>query len=133
MSDSNQQQRPAQQPLGNIRLHVQGSKGMRLVTPSVRINGQPVHVTFGQNDIPVYPGPVTVQASTQWLREYGQAQISFDVTPGDGVEIWYAAPQHQFTTGSMGYHKQKPKGTVVMVGVVVIVVLLVIAFVVATR
>ena len=122
---------PPQQALGNVRLHVQGSKAMRLVTPSVKINGQPVPVKFGQNDIPVYAGPVTVDASTQWMREYGQAQITFDVAPGAGVEIWYAAPQHQFTTGSMGYERQKPKGTAVLVAVVVLAVLIVIAFVIA--
>ena len=108
-----------QQPgVGTVRLHIQGSQLLRLVFPSVTVNGQPVPVRYGVNDLPVYAGPVHLHCETSWLRTYGQADLQLDLAPGGFAEVWYAAPNHQFTTGSIGYQKQTPKGTVAMVALV---------------
>ncbi|MCW2756760.1 MAG: hypothetical protein JWO46_506 [Nocardioidaceae bacterium] len=122
---------PQQPPIGTVRLHLQGSVLTRTIAPSVSINGQFVPVKFGVNDLPVYAGPVTIHAQTQWLRVYGQADLSFQVLPGSLTEVWYAIPMHQFTRGAMGFEKQKSPGkgvlAAVLLGILVLLVLIVLA------
>lgn len=112
-------QPPAQPgPMGTIALTLQGSvMTSNMIVPSVTVNGYPVPTRYGRQDIPVHPGPVHIEASAQWLRTYGQASLDFTVQPGQVVPVFYAAPMHQFTTGSMGHEQQKRKGVGAFVGI----------------
>jgi hypothetical protein len=85
-----------------------------MVPPSVRINGYAVPTSYGENRIPVHPGPVRVDVDCQWMRTYGQASLDFHAQPGQQVPVYYALPWHQFTTGSIGHVKQKRKGGAAM-------------------
>ncbi|MEG9224438.1 hypothetical protein [Aeromicrobium sp. Sec7.5] len=99
--------------MGAVALTVQGSvMTSNAITPSCRINGYPVKVRYGENLIPVPAGPARVDLSAQWLRTYGQAALEFQVQPGQTVPVFYAAPMHQFTTGTIGHAKVKRKGVV---------------------
>lgn len=103
--------------MGTVALTVQGSvMTSNAITPSCRINGYPVKVRYGENLVPVPAGPARVDLSAQWLRTYGQAAIEFQVQPGQTVPVFYAAPMHQFTTGSIGHQKVKRKGVGAFIG-----------------
>ena len=128
--DPGQQPAP-QQPTGTVRLHVQGSVLTRTITPTVQVNGYPVPASFGVNDIPVYAGPTHLHVQTPWMRAYGQADLALQVAPGSLSEVWYAAPWHQFTTGSIGLEKQRSKGAWVLFGLLGLLVLVVVLAVLA--
>ncbi len=102
---------PQQPPLGYVDLTVQGSHmTSNIVVPKAWINGYPVRVQYGLNTVPVPAGPVRVDLNNQWMRTYGQASIEFPLHPGQRVPVFYAAPAHQFTTGSIGHQQVARKG-----------------------
>lgn len=118
--------------MGTMVLTLQGSAlTSNMITPTVTVNGHPIRTQYGRQDVPVPAGPVHVEASAQWMRIYGQAALDFTVQPGQVVPVFYAAPMHQFATGSMGHEQQKRKGvgafivTLVVVVVVIVVLILV--------
>ncbi|GAA1745434.1 hypothetical protein GCM10009710_26820 [Aeromicrobium alkaliterrae] len=112
--------------MGTVHLTVQGSvMTSNVITPSASINGYPVKVRYGANPIPVPAGPVRIELSNSWLRTYGQASIQFTLQPGQDVPVFYAAPWHQFTTGSIGYEKVKRKGGLAFAGLLVGIVAIV--------
>ncbi|MFD1860703.1 hypothetical protein EHW97_11205 [Aeromicrobium camelliae] len=118
-------------PPGTIDLTLQGSMlTSNAITPNVRINGYPVRAQYGLNRIPMPPGRARVDISCQWLLEYGRASLEFDVRPGEAVPVFYMAPMHQFSDGSIGHEPQKRKGVaatvVVGLGFVVVVALMVV-------
>lgn len=119
---------PAQPgPTGTIALTIQGSvMTSNMIVPTVKINGFPVPTRYGRQDIPVQPGPVHIEAFAQWMRTYGQAAMDFTVQPGQEVPVFYAAPMHQFTTGSMGHEKQKRKGAGAFLGLMGFLLLIVV-------
>ncbi|MGC3955145.1 MAG: hypothetical protein QM804_13025 [Propionicimonas sp.] len=119
-------QQPYQPPTGWVNLTVQGSMmTSSFIPPNALVNGYPVKVSYGLNQIPVVAGPVRIELSAQWMRTYGQASIDFQLAPGQVVPVFYAAPMHQFTTGSIGFQPVKRKGVGVFVGLMVAVVLIV--------
>lgn len=114
-----------------INMHVQGSMmTSNMIAPAVTFNGVQVMNEYGTKLITAPPGRHRVEASAQWMRKYGQAALDVDLAPGQVVDVYYAAPLHQFTTGSMGFVKQKRKGgaaaLAIVLGVVVVIVLLVV-------
>lgn len=112
-------------PVGSIVLNVQGNRAFaNMVPPSVTVDGLLFPTNYGRNHFQVPAGRRHVFIWSQWLRRYGQATIEVDVPPGGTVELFYAAPVHQFSTGSVGFQKQLVKGMPVMwatVGLVVVV------------
>ncbi len=120
-------QQPAQQPgAGLVHLTIQGSiMTSNVITPKTWVNGYPAQVQYGLNLIPVPPGPVRLDLSNQWLRTYGQASIQFEIQPGQDVPVFYAAPWHQFTTGSIGHQKVKRKGAGAFIGLLAAIIVIV--------
>jgi hypothetical protein len=119
-------QLPQQVALGHLRIYLQGSfMTSSMITPTLMLNNQPVRASYGPNDYHVPAGQYHVSASAQWMRQYGQAALDVMVPPNHTVEVYYAAPMHQFTTGSMGFTKQRRKGAILMVGLIVFLVLLI--------
>ncbi|RLV55787.1 hypothetical protein D9V41_10045 [Aeromicrobium phragmitis] len=117
-------------PPGTIDLTLQGSMmTSNALTPNVLINGYPVRAQYGFNRIPMPPGPARVDVSCQWILEYGRASLEFEVRPGEAVPVFYMAPMHQFSAGSIGHEPQKRKGVtatiVAVVGFVILVALMV--------
>ncbi len=110
-------QSPAPTDPGRVRFHLQGTKILTSFTvPTVTIDGHLVPSQYGETVYPVAPGRHRVAAQAQWLRTYGQADLAVDVEPGTVVDVWYAAPHNQFSRGSMGFEKQRRKGLVLFVG-----------------
>lgn len=102
---------PPAGPTGVVEFTVQGSElTTNLVTPTAFINGHRFVTRYGHQSIVVPAGPVRVEVHTQWMRRYGQATLEFVMQPGQHVPVYYAAPYHQFTTGSIGHTEQKRKG-----------------------
>lgn len=119
------QQPPAPLPACHLRIHLQGSiMTSSMITPTLSINNQVVNAAYGPNDYQMPPGQYHVSAYAQWMRKYGQAALDVVLQPGQTVEVFYAAPVHQFTTGSMGFTKQRRKGGWIMVGLIAVLVLL---------
>ncbi len=108
----------APQPRGTIRLTIQGSVlTSNMITPSIILDGQHLPSSqYGVNMLPVYPGRHRIDMYAQWLRQYGQASLEVDVPAGGFVDVFYAAPLHQFATGSIGFQKQQAKGKGVFFG-----------------
>ncbi len=112
---------PAHHPTGTIRLTIQGSLWTtNVVVPTCTINGYLVPTRYGPQDLVVWAGRTTIALQAQWLRTYGQASLDVDVAPGQVVDVFYAAPWHQFTTGSIGTTPQSRKGAGFLVGCVAV-------------
>ncbi|MCA0335576.1 MAG: hypothetical protein LCH66_01715 [Actinobacteria bacterium] len=121
---------PAPAATGIVRLTIQGSElTSNMVVPSCRINGHPVPTRYGVQDLVVWPGRNHVALEAQWMRTYGRAALDVDVAPGQVVEVFYAAPLHQFMDGSIGLVKQKRKGAGLMLGCLGVVLLAVLVLV----
>lgn len=119
-------QAPQQVALGHLRVYLQGSVlTSSMITPTLMLNNQQVRASYGPNDYQLPAGQYHVSAYGQWMRQYGQAALDVMLPPGQTVEVYYAAPVHQFTTGSMGFTKQRRKGWLILVGLIVVLVLIV--------
>lgn len=94
-----------------------------IITPTVLVNGWRVPSRYGVQDLAVRPGHNRIEIHGEWLRRYGQATLDTTVASGQLVEVWYAAPLHQFTGGSIGWEKQRRRGTGVLVGFLGVAVL----------
>ncbi|WP_127822683.1 hypothetical protein [Acidipropionibacterium jensenii] len=102
---------PALPPMGAVDLTIQGSvMTSNMITPTVVINGHHIGAHYGWQRITVPVGPVHVDAFAQWTRTYGQASLDFQLAAGQCVPVFYAAPMHQFSTGSIGHVRQQRKG-----------------------
>ncbi|WP_395659518.1 hypothetical protein [Nocardioides sp.] len=102
---------PPPAPTGWIRLTVQGNAlTSNMIHPSVRLNGYPVPTPYGVSVHPVPPGPWRVDVHCQWLRQYGQADLTVDVAEGRTVDVFYAPPWHQFAGGRIGLERQPRSG-----------------------
>ncbi len=107
-------------------MHIQGSQlTSNLIVPSLLLDGRPVASRYGENAYQLPAGRHRVELYGQWLRRYGQALLDVDIAPGAAVDVFYAAPWHQFTTGSIGFVKQARKGVggLVATSVLLVVVL----------
>jgi tetrahydromethanopterin S-methyltransferase subunit B len=63
-----QQQFQPQGPMGMLHLTIQGSAlTSSMIPPTVHLNGYPVPVRYGRNDIPVPAGPLHVAIYSQWI------------------------------------------------------------------
>ncbi|MEV4265037.1 hypothetical protein [Kribbella sp. NPDC049584] len=114
-----QQQYQPQGPMGMLQLTIQGSAlTSNMIPPTVQLNGYPVPVKYGRNDIPVPAGPLHIDIHSQWIRVYGKAALDCTVQPNQAVPVFYASPYHQFTSGSIGHSKVKRKGIGTLIGVV---------------
>ena len=118
-------------PNGFLHLTLQGNAATsNMLTPSVHINGHQVPASYGSNTYPLPPGRHHVAIHCQWMRQYGQAQMPVDIAPGQPTPLFYRAPLHQFTTGSIGHEKQKAKGKgclFTMLGFFVVLIALIVA------
>lgn len=96
---------------GLVRVHIKGSvMTSSLIVPTLLLDGGQVPSRYGENAYQVPAGRHRVELYAQWIRRYGQAGIEVDVPPGSVVDVHYAAPFHQFTTGSIGFTPQARKG-----------------------
>jgi hypothetical protein len=118
---------PQQVATGHLRVNLQGSSlTSSMITPTLLINNQVVQASYGPNDYFLPAGPYRVSAHTQWMRQYGQAALDVAVYPGQTIEVFYASPLNQFTTGSIGFTKQKRKGLALFVGLIAVVMVFVV-------
>ncbi|WP_344099225.1 hypothetical protein [Myceligenerans crystallogenes] len=129
--------RPSFTPNATLRFVVQGNvMTSSLVPPTLLIDGfkAPTRMA-GAVDIPVEAGRHRLDVFAQWMRRYGQAATEVDVAPGQVVEVYYAPPLHQFTTGEIGLTPQRRKGAWVLwviFGVPAVIVVGLVALVLAT-
>lgn len=101
---------------GLVRVNIQGSvMTSSMIVPSLMIDGRLLTSRYGVNAFQVPAGVHRVEAYAQWMRRYGQALLDVNVPPGAAVDVFYAAPLHQFTTGNMGLTKQPRKGVAAMI------------------
>ena len=114
-----QPQYQPQGPMGMLHLTIQGSvMTSNLIPPTVLLNGYPIQVRYGRNDIPVFAGPLHIDISSRWMMTYGRAALDCTVQPNQAVPVYYASPYHQFaSTGSIGHSKVKRKGLGFLLGV----------------
>jgi hypothetical protein len=120
-----------QGPMGMLHLTIQGSAlTSNMIPPTVHLNGYPVPVKYGRNDIPVFAGPLHIDIHSQWIRVYGRAALDCTVLPNQTVPVFYASPYHTFaSTGSIGHTKVKRNGVgalLALPGTILAVILLVI-------
>jgi len=100
---------------GLIRVNIQGSvMTSSMIVPSLLIDGRLLTSQYGVNAFQVPAGRHKVELYAQWMRRYGQADLDVEVGEGGVAEVFYAAPLHQFTTGSIGLTKQHRKGGLFM-------------------
>ncbi len=105
---------------GTLRLTLQGNAlTSGWLTPAVSVNGWSVYSRFGTMDLPVWAGRNRVDVRARWWRTYGQASLEVEVPPGAVVPVFYAAPHHVFSTGSIGHEPQRRKGLAASIAIVV--------------
>ena len=110
-------QYPQQVATGHLRVNIQGSvMTSSFVPPTLLINNQVVRSSYGPNDYVLPAGQYHVSAYAQWMRRYGDAALDLVLQPGQAVEVFYAAPYNQFSSGSMGFTHQPRKGIGLLVG-----------------
>ena len=107
-------------PMGMLHLTIQGSAlTTNMIPPTVHLNGYPVPVRYGRNDIPVFAGPLHVDVHSQWMRVFGRAALDCTVVPNEAVPVFYASPYHQFVAaGSIGHSKVKRNGIGAIFGLI---------------
>lgn len=110
--------------MGLIRVNIKGSIWSSMIVPTLLVDGHNFASQYGVNQIAVPAGPHQVSLYTQWMRQYGQAEIVVNVPAGAAVDLHYAAPWHQFTTGSIGFTKQSRKGVGCMIAILTPLILL---------
>lgn len=116
---------------GVVLFHLQGSAlTSKMMAPQVSVNGHPTEVHYGENAWLVPAGQIQIEAHTQWIRDFGHASIDLVVTPNEAVDVWYAAPAHPFSHGSLGLERQAPAGkravlTTLLVAALVFVLLVI--------
>lgn len=98
---------------GLVRITIQGNvlTGSP-IAPQLMIDGVLITAKYGANAFQLPAGPHHIELYAQWMRRYGQAAIDVVVSDGAEVAVFYAAPMHQFTTGSIGLVRQRRKGVV---------------------
>lgn len=115
--------------VGELNLHVQGNALVSWVTPKLFIDGYPVPVKYGENRVPVVEGSHVVHGHTNWMWQYGNADLPVQVTRGQSTDVWYAAPLLTFMKGAIGPTKQRAPGLAALLavcgGLVVLVVLVI--------
>ncbi len=91
------------------------------VPPALTIDGYPAPPARigGSTVISVPAGWHHLEVSSQWLRRYGQAALDVHVPPQTQLQVFYAPPFHQFSTGGMGLTPQPRKGAGLLIGVLV--------------
>ena len=101
----------------------------RLTGPYLQIDGDPVPVAFGENEITVHAGRHDVRASMSFGWPFGAASLDVDVPDGGAVDVWYAPSFSYYVKGRIGTEPQQPAGSwfVVLVGLAVVVGLVVTA------
>lgn len=112
------------QPDASLKFTVQGNAlTSNMVAPTLTIDGYPAPTASGGfSIIPIMSGPHRLEVYSQWLRRYGQASLDVVIQPGTQLEVFYAPPFHQFTTGELGYTPLKRKGIGFLIGLCVGVV-----------
>ncbi len=118
-----QHQYQPQGPMGMLHLTIQGSAlTSNMIPPTVHLNGYPVPVRYGRNDIPVPAGPLHIDIYSQWMRVFGRAALDCTVLPNQAVPVFYASPYHQFASaGSIGHSKVKRNGIGAIFGLIGVV------------
>lgn len=126
----NQPAPPQGAPGSALKFTVQGTvMTSNLVAPTLTIDGFPAPAALGSTMIPIQAGNHHLEVYSQWMRRYGQATLDVSIAPNSMVEVFYAAPMHQFTAGSMGLTKQKRKGLGVLIGILAVFVVLIVVLV----
>lgn len=133
--EQRQQQPPSSQPgtPGQLVLNLRkpfDPLSASLITPKATIDGYPAPVRWEQNQFPVTPGQHHLHLSATYLWEYGAADQTVQVAPGQSVEVHYSPPLITFLRGRIGFERQPLRGLAVFWVVVAIPVLLVIVAVV---
>ena len=123
-------QYPQQVATGHLRVNIQGSvMTSSFVPPTLLINNQVVRSSYGPNDYVLPAGQYHVSAYAQWMRRYGDAALDLVLQPGQAVEVFYAAPYNQFSSGSMGFAKQPRKGLALPLAITIMLAILVFALI----
>lgn len=116
--------------MGMLRFTMSGSMLTNsMVAPTVTLDGYRLNVTSasGSFDFPVPAGQHRLHAHGQWMKTYGNADIDFTMQPGQFVEIFYAAPLHQFADkGAIGFTPQKKPGKGFMIGLIAAIIVIVV-------
>ncbi|GAA1899651.1 hypothetical protein [Lapillicoccus jejuensis] len=119
-------------PPGHLVVHLQGSWLISFVTPTLFLDGQRVPAKYGENHFPVAPGRHVVAGQAEYMLTYGRAHLEADLAPDQRVDVWYAAPWHQFAKqGSIGFEKQKHRGAWLIWSLFALLALVVVLVVVA--
>jgi hypothetical protein len=108
---------------GLLRLTVQDTLlgRPRLTGPYLHIDGDPVPVAFGENNITVHAGRHHVRAAMSFGWPFGRASMDVHVPDGGALDLWYAPSFSFYVEGRLGTQPQKPPGSwyLLLVGIAV--------------
>lgn len=97
-----------------------------LIRPNVQIDNFPAPGEWGRNAYAVPPGRRLVRVSSTYMWQYGAAEQTFDIVPGETVELHYATPHLTFLSGNLGYEPQRRRGLAAIVALGVFAILAVV-------
>jgi hypothetical protein len=106
-----------------------------MMTPQLRIDGQPAPARWEPTVYPIVAGRHRIEASTTYMWEYGRAGQDVEIAPGQTLELHYSPPMVTVLGGRMGFELQPRPGQValwVILGGVFLVVLLVVIGIIAS-
>jgi hypothetical protein len=102
-----------------------------IMSPNVKIDGYPAPARWEQNVYPIAAGRHQVQGSTNYMWEYGRAEMIVDIAPGQSVEVHYSSPVLTFIQGRMGFELQPRPGMPVLWALLAIPVVIIVIVVIA--
>jgi hypothetical protein len=108
-----------------------GPLSSSMTSPNVKIDGYPAPARWEQNVYPIAAGRHQVQGSTNYLWEFGRAELLVDIAPGQSVEVHYSSPVITFMAGRMGFEPQPRPGMPVFWVLLAIPILIIVFVVIA--
>ena len=99
---------------------------MGMITPSAEIDGHPIQIQWGTNQIAVPAGTHRVFVSCSYLWTYGKATDMVPISPGHQVVVHYSPPMFTLMGGRLGPQRMPYGGTVLMIVLLAVIVLLIV-------
>lgn len=122
-------------PMGQLVLNLRKPSGLgsaAMITPLVKIDGYPAPVRWDRNAFPVTPGEHQLHVSSNYLWEFGAAELPVVVPPGQSVEVHYSGPMVTFMRGKIGFSPQPRPGTAIVWALIAVPVLVVLIILIAS-
>ncbi|MGH3735490.1 MAG: hypothetical protein ACRDT6_07695 [Micromonosporaceae bacterium] len=90
---------------------------LALFKPKATINGHPIRLVWGDNQVPLPPGVHHLKIWVQYLWQLGPAEITVDNRHGQTPPVFYGGTSVPFIAGAIDHRPVEPPGTAIAIAV----------------